>query len=100
MPSSILDLPDNPANINPGKNPVDNRSFEERVEEVIQDHLLQGGLELPQNLERLVKIFGPGSKSVANKLLSIVSSDKSTWDIAIGEASLTSRDANLKVREC
>lgn len=50
-----------------------------------------GGLELHQALEQLVKIFGPGSDAVSVKLLDDLAVDsfggrRVSWDIAIPEA--------------
>lgn len=49
------------------------------------------GLELPQALEQLVKIFGPGSDAVSTKLLDDLAVDpfggsRVSWDIAIAQA--------------
>jgi hypothetical protein len=50
-----------------------------------------GGLELAQAFQELVKIFGPGSEAMSTKLLEDLAVDSSgrsraSWDIAMGEA--------------
>ena len=48
-------------------------------------------MELPQALEDLINIFGPGTQELCTKLLDDLAIDsfgesRTTWDIAIGEA--------------
>jgi hypothetical protein len=68
------------------------KSLPEGIEKILQDFCQPSGeLQLPDTIEQLVKIFGPGSEAVVTKLLDDLAIDPSgdshaSWDIAIGEA--------------
>ena len=76
----------------------------ESAEHILRDFCERGGLELPQALERLVQILGPGSDSLSGKLLNL-------WLpihlVTIGTLQLrkpfttlmSSREANLVITE-
>lgn len=79
--SSHLDLPTD-------DNSNNNNRLPERAEQILRDFCQQGGLELPQAMEQLVQILGPGSDSVSRKLLTLLGSDPSSdmLDTATAEA--------------
>jgi hypothetical protein len=82
--SSILDIPTDL--------PADSHSLPEGAEQILRDFCDPNkGLEIPQALEQLVEIFGPGSETVSANLLDNLAVDPSVrsgvnWDNAVAEA--------------
>jgi hypothetical protein len=60
--------------------------FPQSAVQVLLDFCQPGGLNQPQALKELVQILGPGTNSVAAKLLFVMTYDQSSLDLAITEA--------------